>query len=127
MKKNDLIELTITGMTLQGDGIARHGGVPVFVPGSCPGDHIKALILKAKPNCAFGKCAEIPVPSPGRIDPGCEAFPRCGGCAFRHISYETELEIKQREARETLRRIGGIEIEIEPIVGGSGRIGESFR
>jgi len=117
MKKNDLLELTISGMTLQGDGIARYGGVPVFVPGTCPGDHIRALILKAKPNCAFGKCVEILSPSPDRIDPGCEAFPCCGGCAFRHISYEAELVIKHREAGETLRRIGGIELEPEPIMG----------
>ncbi|MCL1951563.1 MAG: 23S rRNA (uracil(1939)-C(5))-methyltransferase RlmD, partial [Oscillospiraceae bacterium] len=117
MKKNDLLNLTITGMTLQGDGIARPGGVPVFVPGTCPGDSIKALILKAKPNCAFGKCVELLAPSPQRVDPQCEAFPRCGGCAFRHISYAAELEIKQREAGEALRRIGGVALEPEPIVG----------
>jgi len=117
MKKNDLIELTITGMTLQGDGIGRQDGVPVFVPGTCPGDCVKALILKAKPNCAFGKCAEILTPSPDRTDPRCGAFPRCGGCAFRHIDYAAELEIKRREAGETLRRIGGVEIDLEPILG----------
>ena len=117
MNKNDSMNLTITGMTLQGDGIARPGGVPVFVPGTCPGDTIKALILKAKPNCGFGKCVEILSPSPGRIDPQCKAFPRCGGCAFRHITYEEELAIKQREAGQTLRRIGGVELELEPILG----------
>ena len=119
MKKNDLVDLTVTGMTLQGDGIARPGGVPVFVPGTCPGDNVKALILKVRPNCAFGKCAEILTPSPRRIDPQCAAFPRCGGCAFRHISYEEELAIKSREARETLRRIGGLELAPEPILGAS--------
>jgi len=117
MKKNDIIELEITGMTLQGDGVARHSGVPVFVPGTCPGDRIRALLLKAKPNCAFGKCLEILEAPPDRTDPGCGAFPRCGGCAFRHISYEAELAVKQREAGEALRRIGGIDIEIEPIIG----------
>ncbi|MDR2687319.1 MAG: 23S rRNA (uracil(1939)-C(5))-methyltransferase RlmD [Oscillospiraceae bacterium] len=117
MKKNDLIELTVTGMTLQGDGVARHGGVPVFVPGTCPGDDIQALVLKAKPNCAFGKCVKILEASPRRVDPGCEAFPRCGGCAFRHIEYQEELAVKQREAGEALRRIGGVELEPEPILG----------
>ena len=117
MKKNDLIDLEITNMTLQGDGIGRRDGVPVFVPGTCPGDTVKTLILKAKPNCAFGKCAELLTPAPQRIAPDCEAFPRCGGCAFRHISYAAELEIKQREAGEILRRIGGIKIEPEPILG----------
>jgi len=119
MIKNDILDLTITGMTLQGDGIARHGGVPVFVPGTCPGDTVKTLILKARSNCAFGKSLEILTPSPQRIDPQCEAFPRCGGCAFRHIPYEEELAVKQREARETLRRIGAVELEPEPILGAS--------
>jgi len=117
MKKNEIHKLAITSMTLQGDGIARHGGMPVFVPGTCPGDSVKTLILKAKSNCAFGKCVEIHSPSPDRIDPGCEAFPRCGGCAFRHIDYQAELAVKQREAGETLRRIGGIELAPEPILG----------
>ena len=116
MKKNDIIELNITGMTLRGDGIARHGGVPVFVPGVCEGDIIKALILKVKPRHAFGKCVEVIAPSPSRVDPQCEAFPRCGGCAFRCLSYEFELEIKQREATEVLRRIGGVDLTPEPIL-----------
>jgi len=119
MNKNDLLNLTVTGMTLQGDGIARHGGMPVFVPGTCPGDSIKTLILKVKPNCAFGKCVDILEASPRRADPQCEAFPRCGGCAFRHIAYEEELQIKQREAGEALRRIGGVELALEPILGAS--------
>ncbi len=117
MKKNDKIELEIVGMTLQGDGIARLGGVPVFVPATCPGDMIRAHILKVKANCAFGKCAELLSPGPQRIDPQCEAFPRCGGCAFRHIGYAAELNIKQHETGEILRRIGGINLELEPICG----------
>ena len=117
MNKNDILELEITGMTLQGDGIARCGGLAVFVPGVCPGDTVRALVLKVKSNCAFAKCLEVTAPGPGRIDPQCAAFPRCGGCAFRCLDYKLELEIKQREARETLRRIGGIEPRWEPILG----------
>ena len=117
MNKNDILELEIIGMTLQGDGVARRGGLAVFVPGVCPGDTVRALILKVKPNCAFAKCLEVLTPGPGRIDAGCAAFPRCGGCAFRCLDYGLELEIKQREARETLRRIGGIEPLWEPILG----------
>ena len=117
MTKNDVLELDITGMTLQGDGIARHGGVPVFVPGVCPGDRVKALILKAKPNHAFGKCVEVLTSSPGRADPQCEAFPRCGGCAFRCLDYAAELEIKQKETAQILKRIGKIDLAPEPILG----------
>lgn len=116
MDKNDILELEITGMTLQGAGIARFEGVPVFVPAACTGDRLCARIVKVKSNCAFGRIEEIIVPSPTREASGCQAFPRCGGCAFRHIGYEAELALKQRELTETLRRIGGVEVPIRPIV-----------
>jgi len=125
MTKNDILELNITGMTLRGDGIAKvcaaahtsHSGVPVFVPGVCEGDTIRALILKVKPRHAFGKCLEVVVPSPARVDPQCEVFPRCGGCAFRCLDYRSELELKQKEVTEVLRRIGKINLKPELILG----------
>ncbi|MDR0532247.1 MAG: 23S rRNA (uracil(1939)-C(5))-methyltransferase RlmD [Oscillospiraceae bacterium] len=117
MQKNDIVELEISGVTLQGDGIARLDGVVVFVPGVCPGDVVRALILKVKPNCAFGKCLAILSPAPQRVDASCAVFPRCGGCAFRCLAYCLELQIKEQEARETLRRIGGIEAPVRPILG----------
>ena len=125
LKKNDVLQLHITGMTLHGDGVAKafavastsHGGIAVFVPGVCPGDTIKALILKVKPRHAFGKCLEVISPSPQRADPQCDVFPRCGGCSFRCLSYQAELEFKQSETTEILRRIGKIDLELEPILG----------
>jgi len=115
--KNDVIELKITGMTLRGDGIAHHGGMLVFVPGVCLGDEIKALVLKVKPKYAFAKCLEVTRPSAQRIDPQCGVFPKCGGCAFRCMSYAAELALKQHETAEVLRRIGKIELEPELILG----------
>ena len=117
MIKNDILELNITGMTLQGDGIARCGGIPVFVPGVCPGDTVRALVLRVKPHCAFGRFLEVTEPSRDRVDPQCAAFPRCGGCAFRCLDYQAELDLKQREVGEILRRIGKIDAEIAPILG----------
>jgi 23S rRNA (uracil1939-C5)-methyltransferase len=120
MEKNEALELEITGITLQGDGIGRVQGMPVFVPGVCPGDRIRCLILKTKPaetpKMAFAKCLELLAPAPGRVDAKCEAFPRCGGCAFRCLAYEQELALKQREVQETLRRIGGVTAPVLPIV-----------
>ncbi|MDR1463921.1 MAG: 23S rRNA (uracil(1939)-C(5))-methyltransferase RlmD [Oscillospiraceae bacterium] len=117
MTKNDVLTLSVTGMTLQGAGLARAEGLLVFLPGACPGDTVRAVIVKTKGNCAFGKCLEVLEPSPARIPSACQAFPRCGGCAFRHITYEAELALKQREVGEILRRIGGLTPELRPILG----------
>ncbi|MCL2105740.1 MAG: 23S rRNA (uracil(1939)-C(5))-methyltransferase RlmD [Oscillospiraceae bacterium] len=116
MTKNDILQLDITGMTLQGTGIARADGLAVFVPGTCPGDSVEAVVTKVKENCAYAKCRALLRPSPERIDPGCPVFPRCGGCAFRHLSYEAELAHKQRELSETLRRVGKLAPPMRPIV-----------
>lgn len=114
--KNDSIPLTVTATTIDGSGLGHHEGLAVFVPGAAAGDTITAHIVKVKKNYAFARVEEILVPSPDRADPDCPAFPRCGGCVFRHIHYEAELEVKHRHAADTLKRIGHIAVEPEPII-----------
>jgi 23S rRNA (uracil1939-C5)-methyltransferase len=49
--------------------------------------------------------------------PKCEYFGRCGGCAYQHIAYPRQLEIKRRQVEETLRRVGRLsEIPMRPVV-----------
>ena len=47
----------------------------------------------------------------------CPAFGRCGGCSWRHVTYEAELRYKRQRIADALRRIGGIEAEPEPVIG----------
>ena len=116
MKKNDIIQLDIDTMSSLGSGIGRYEGLAVFVPLSAVGDSLKVKILKVKSNCAFGKIEEILVPSPTRCDPDCAVFSKCGGCVYRHISYEEELKIKQQSVEDAVKRIGKVDITAQPIV-----------
>ena len=89
LKKNDIVNLTITSATAEGSGVGRtDDGIAVFVQGSAIGDELNVRILKVKKTYAFGKIEEILVPSKARITPDCENFMKCGGCTWRHISYE---------------------------------------
>ena len=117
MIKNDVFTLDITDVTSEGFGIGHYGGMAVFVPFTAVGDKAKVTAVKVKPNYAYGKMLEILSPSEDRTEVDCPYFYRCGGCAFRHISYKSELEIKLRRVDETLRRIGGAEIRCGGIVG----------
>lgn len=123
LKKNDIIRLEITSCSLQGCGIGRHEGMAVFVPAAAAGDTLLVHILKVKKSCAFGKVKEILKSSPDRVENDCPAFPQCGGCMFRHISYDAELKIKEAQVRENFRRIGGIDITPEPIIGADNQNG----
>lgn len=117
LKKNDKIPLSITAVTMKGSGIGHYNGMAVFVPNTVTGDEITAHIVKVKSNYAFARLSELLAASPERIDSDCPVFAQCGGCAFRHINYKAELEIKQNHVQDALLRIGHIDIEPEPILG----------
>jgi len=117
LKKNDRIELEITSIASTGNGVGHHGGLAVFVAGAAIGDLIDCHVIKVKKNYAIGKIMNILKASEDRMQPDCRVFPRCGGCNFRHISYEAEKRIKQQKVEDALRRIGHIDITPEPIVG----------
>ena len=119
MKKNDLYNIEITGMTAEGNGVGRADGIAVFVPHTAVGDVISCKIVKLAKSYAYGIIDRIITPSPDRIESGCEVSAKCGGCTFRHISYPAELEIKDRLVRDAFERIGGFtDIKFEEICGG---------
>lgn len=121
MQKNENLEIRITGTAVDGSGIGRAEEMAVFIPGAAEGDLVRARIVKVLKNRAYGKMEEVLVPSPWRKTPDCAVFSRCGGCAFRHISYEAEKEIKARRVQEAVRRIGGIDLAPQPILAAGGR------
>ncbi len=116
MKKNDEIKLEITDISHEGSGIGKYDGMAIFVPMTAVGDKIHARILKLKKNFAFAKCEEIIAPSKHRIDTDCGVFARCGGCVFRHINYKNECDLKQNRVMQTMRRIGKIDLDPQPII-----------
>ncbi len=123
MKKNDDIILDITALSGQGVGIGRYNGMAVFVDQTAVGDTVKAHIIKVKSKYSVGKLLEIICASESRKEVDCPAFSRCGGCSFRHIKYEDELQIKKQGVSDAMKRIGSIdmlplEITPSPIVTG---------
>lgn len=124
IKKNDIIEIAIDDVTIDGNGIGRWNNIAVFVPKCAVGDKVLAKIIKVKSNYLIGKLQEIINYSPDRISIDCPVYSKCGGCAFRHISYEAELKIKQKHVKDCLERIGGFKnIPIQNICGASERVG----
>lgn len=116
--KNDILHLDITGMTAEGNGVGRAEHMAVFVPNTAIGDHACVRIIKTAKTYAIGKLLSLPRPSADRIDLDCPYFLQCGGCAFRHISYPAELQIKEQRVRDALARIGGFDaLPLQPILG----------
>jgi 23S rRNA (uracil1939-C5)-methyltransferase len=113
LQKNDIINLTISGYSSEGFGVARHEGQVVFVRNAIDGEEIAAKILKVNKNAAFAVTDSVTAPSPERVTPDCPHYPKCGGCGLRHISYAEQLRFKAQRVTQTLERIGGVAAEVE--------------
>lgn len=118
MNKNDIIRLEITALTSEGNGVGKaENGMAVFVPLTAVGDIIDCRIVKLQKSYAYGIIEKIIVPSGDRVSPDCPVYSKCGGCVFRHITYEAELRAKEGFVRDSFKRIGGFDIEPELIKG----------
>ena len=116
LKKNQDIEIEITGITTEGSGVGHYDGIAVFVPNTATGDVIDCHIIKTKKNYAIGKINSILKASSARIIPDCDVFSKCGGCAFRHMNYTAECEMKKQRVVDAFSRLSHIEITPEEII-----------
>lgn len=117
LKKNDVYEAEITGMTTEGSGVAKIDGMAVFVPMTAVGDKLRVKIVKVLKSYAFGIIDELSSPALGRCEPDCPVYRQCGGCVFRHVDYAEELKYKADFVRDAFTRIGKLSPEFEPILG----------
>ena len=103
--------VTITGYGSNGEGVARlDDGRVVFVRNAARGDVLEIAIKKESRRSANAEIVGIISPSPQRIEPDCPKYPQCGGCDFRHVTYEEELDAKLRRVNDALARIGGLAV-----------------
>lgn len=124
LAKNDIVTLEMTALTGEGSGVGHFRedgsdgrGMAVFVPCTAVGDVISCRIVKVLKSYAYGRVENIITPSPDRIENDCPVYGKCGGCCFRHISYEAELRAKEGFVRDAFSRIGGLSPELLPIRG----------
>ncbi len=101
------IELDITDVAYRGSGIARHGGVVVFVPGTLPSEVAKVRITGSGKRYFTGELVEILKPSPYRIAPCCRLADgiRIPGCVYDHAAYGAEVALKDTQLRNFLRKL----------------------
>lgn len=115
----DEVELEIEQMVDGGDGLGRFEGIPIFVPRTAPGDRVRVRISARRTDFGRGEVIELLTPGPGRRTPPCPVFDRCGGCDLQHLEDDRQRELKAKAVRETLRRLGNVEIDGEiPMIAG---------
>ncbi len=116
-QKNSCHKVNITSINSSGFGVCRIDGVVCFVQGAVTGDELEIKIIKSKKNYNIGRIEKIITPSQKRTENDCPVFKKCGGCVYRHVKYEDELEIKETIVRDAFTRIGHFEnINLKSII-----------
>jgi 23S rRNA (uracil1939-C5)-methyltransferase len=117
-KKFVIKDLAITDYASEGKSLGRIEGKVIFVEGAVPGDVADIFITKNKKDWADGKAINFTEYSKERTEPFCIHFGVCGGCKWQMLPYEKQLQYKQQEAVQVLKRIGKAELpEVLPIIG----------
>jgi len=103
----DVVALKIHDVAYRGSGIARKGGVVIFVPGTLPGEVAKVRIGNGAKRYLTGEVIEILQPSKDRIAPCCRLADgtRVPGCVYDHVAYGAEVALKDAQLRNFLRKL----------------------
>lgn len=110
--------VTITDIAAEGKAIARVNDMVVFVPYAIPGDICDLQVTRKKNHYCEAVISKIHTYSPLRVEPFCPHFGICGGCKWQNLSYDKQLEYKQKQVVDNLTRIGKVELPpISPILG----------
>lgn len=111
------LKLAIDKIVAGGDGLARQPeGRVVFVPRTASGEEVEVEVVEERSQWLRGRALRILASSPVRRDPPCPIYDVCSGCQLQHIDYGAQLEVKSGIVADTLRRIGGVQVEPPPVV-----------
>ena len=116
LKKNDELEVEILRLGANGEGVAVHEGIVIFVPHALVGERVLVHIINDKNSFLIAKIIKIIKASEDRVAPVCPYFPKCGGCDLQHMPYHMQLDFKKEMVKNSLEKYAKIETQINDVV-----------
>lgn len=123
MSENDEETLDTLRPALGGAFAHLSDGTPVFVRHALDEERVRIRVTERTAKFARAEVTEVLSAHPGRVEPPCpHAGPgRCGGCDLQHADEATQSAFKSRVLADQLRRIGGLEVDVEVTGAGPAR------
>lgn len=114
-------DVAITDIGARGDGLATVEGARLFVPLTVAGDRVRVRVTDpldaatAKGEGVRADLLAVLEPGPGRGDPACRHFGRCGGCTLQHLSADAYRAWNVSLVQGCLVRVGLGDTPLEPL------------
>jgi 23S rRNA (uracil1939-C5)-methyltransferase len=99
------LTLIVASLGGQGEGLALHEGRRIYLPGTLPGDQVRAKLTDQLDQNVFrGTVEAIETPSDARVEAPCPYYVPCGGCVLQHMEEDAYQAWKADQVREQLNR-----------------------
>ncbi len=116
-EKKSLLTVQIEEYTSRYLGRDSSGEKPVLVPGSIPGERIRARPIHENSDRILALPEEVLEPSEHRTEPQCRHFVECAGCQLQHVQYEHQLALKKKRLLEHFEKnTHDLEVSFENII-----------
>ncbi|MCF1423044.1 23S rRNA (uracil(1939)-C(5))-methyltransferase RlmD [Mangrovimonas futianensis] len=110
-KRHIFTEVEVIDAGAKGKAVAKASdGKVIFLSNAVPGDVVDIQTFKKRRAYYEGKAIHFHKYSSKRTEPVCEHFGVCGGCKWQNMDYQYQLEFKQNEVENNLKRIGHLEL-----------------
>ncbi len=117
------METKIFDYGMNGEGVAKIDGKIILINNAIIGENVDIEIEKDNKNFATAKLNEILTPSCNRQNPYCPYFYECGGCQLQHMNYSEQLKFKSLNVKKTIKKITGLNVEVNETIACSNSFG----
>lgn len=105
----DAIEVEITRVGAQGDGMANAPSGAIFVPFTLAGERVRVSVGGGR-----AQLHQVLQPSADRIAPVCHHFGTCGGCALQHMASGAYADWKREQVIAAFKA-RAIDADVAPV------------
>ncbi len=112
------LTVTVNSLDPFGQGVARHNGKAIFIPGTLPGEQAEIELTEQKRQYSRGKLKRLLNRCSERVAPACPHFGICGGCQQQHANSQLQQMSKADSLRRLIMRETGSCPELDPVIFG---------
>ena len=87
----------VVSLAHDGRGVAKIDGKAIFVAGALPGEQITLQRLRKQRSADEARLVEVLRAAPERVEPPCQHYGLCGGCALQHMESGAQVAAKQQQ------------------------------
>jgi len=112
----DKLQINITDIGYDGEGVGRCDGKVCFAPFTLPGETVNGHVVEEKNSYVHIKVDEILHKVDCRVKPKCKYYGVCGGCGLEHLKYAKQLEYKKMLVERTLKKYAKLDHAVLPVI-----------